>query len=244
MVQTPHPKARERFAPFLQELMDRHGASVHSVHLVGSALTPDFDPKRSDVNSVVVLHRLSLAVLGDLAPLGRRFGAKGVAVPWVMTPEYVRDSLDVFPVEFLTISRLHQTLAGDDLFAGIRVAKADLRAQCEREIKARWIGLARAYVGAAGKAAVLARDLMASFPGYPPLFRGILHLLDRDLPAAHAEVIRGLEQAAEVDLGAFLRILEIRRSGRRPRLEDLTAVVERAYPALERLGTLVDAIPV
>ena len=68
----PRQEAVQRFQPFLDELATRGGEKLHSVHLVGSALTADFDARISDINSVVVLHRMDLAFLRNLAPLGKK----------------------------------------------------------------------------------------------------------------------------------------------------------------------------
>jgi len=49
-----------RYKPFLDKVLENHQDLIHSIHIVGSALTQDFDPKISDINSVVVLHKMEL----------------------------------------------------------------------------------------------------------------------------------------------------------------------------------------
>ena len=41
-----------RYKPFLDTVLEYHQDLIHSVHIVGSALTQDFDPRNSDLNSV------------------------------------------------------------------------------------------------------------------------------------------------------------------------------------------------
>ena len=79
-----------RYQPFLDIVLKHHQDKLHSVHLVGSVLTQDYDPKTSDINSVVVLKKMDLKFLELLAPLGKRFGKKRVAAPLIMTPYCLR----------------------------------------------------------------------------------------------------------------------------------------------------------
>jgi len=46
---------------------------------------------------------MELGFLESLAPKGKKYRKSGVASPLVMTPDYIQNSLDVFPIEFLNI---------------------------------------------------------------------------------------------------------------------------------------------
>ena len=131
----------DRYKPFLEVLLGDHQEKIHSVYIVGSALTLDFDPKISDINSVIVLHEMDLKFLELLAPLGRKYGKKRISAPLIMTPAYIDKSRDVFPIEFLNIKLLHHTVFGQDIFKSLDIDRSDLRHQCERELKVKLIGL-------------------------------------------------------------------------------------------------------
>jgi hypothetical protein len=130
-----HDAAEERYKPFQDEILKSHKDNIHSITITGSALTDDFDLEKSDVNSVLVLHKMDLGFLELLASLGKTYGKKGISAPLIMTPEYIMHSLDVFPIEFLNIKLLHDTLFGEDLFQHLAIDRKDLRLQCERELK-------------------------------------------------------------------------------------------------------------
>src|SRR5512140_469613 len=110
------PTVAEKIGPLLHDLLAAHGKNLHSFHVVGSAVIPDYNEKLSDINSVVVLHSMDLRFITFLAPLGKKYGKKRIAAPLVMTPEYITSSLDAFPVEFLDFKLIHRTVFGDDLF--------------------------------------------------------------------------------------------------------------------------------
>ena len=66
-----------RYKPFLDIVLKHHHDKLHSVHLVGSALTQDYYPKTSDINSVIILQKMDLKFLELLAPLGKKIRQKG-----------------------------------------------------------------------------------------------------------------------------------------------------------------------
>ena len=61
----------------LQDMLPGHESNIHSFHIVGSAVIPDYNEKLSDINSVVVLHDMDLKFIEFLAPLGGKYGKKG-----------------------------------------------------------------------------------------------------------------------------------------------------------------------
>ena len=67
-----------------------------------------------------------------------------------MTPEYIRTSLDVFPVEFLNFKLIHATVFGEDIFESLEINRMDLRRQCERELKVKLVSLRQGYISSLG----------------------------------------------------------------------------------------------
>ena len=233
-----------RYKPFLDMILEHHQDLIHSVHIVGSALTQDFDPRTSDINSVVVLDKMDLKFLKFLAPLGKKYGRKRIAAPLIMTPEYIAKSLDVFPIEFFNIQQLHLTVFGEDIFIDLNINKSDLRRQCEQELKVKLIGLRQGYISAAGDQKILARGFAESFSGYMPLFKAIILLLGKVPPRNNADILSTLEDISGVRTEVFKRVLDQKRKKTRPSLEQLNLVFEDYYAAIEKLGDFTDAIAI
>ena len=233
-----------RYQPFLDMILEHHQDLIHSVHIVGSALTQDFDPRTSDINSVVVLNKIDLKFLEFLAPLGKKYGRKRIAAPLIMTPEYIDKSLDVFPIEFFNIQQLHLTVFGEDIFIDLNINKSDLRRQCEQELKVKLIGLRQGYISAAGDRKILARSFAESFSGYMPLFKAIILLLGKVPPRNNADILSALEEISGVRTEVFKRVLDQKRKKTRPSLEQLNLVFEDYYAAIEKLGDFTDALAI
>src|SRR5574342_578321 len=63
------PIVAEKLSPMVEDILKGHASNLHSFHVVGSAVIPDYDEKLSDINSLVVLHSMDLRFISFLAPL-------------------------------------------------------------------------------------------------------------------------------------------------------------------------------
>ena len=232
----------DRYKPFLEDLQKNNRDKLHSVYIVGSALTRDYNPKLSDINSVIVLQEMDLKFLEILAPLGKKYGKKGIAAPLIMTPTYIAKSRDVFPIEFLNIKLLHHTVLGADIFDDLEIDNADLRHQCERELKVKLIGLRQGYISAAGDQKVLASGFADSFSGYMPLFKAIIYLYGKETPQNNQEILAMLADVAGIQIDAFKQVMALKSRKKMPPIEKLTAIFEDYYNAIEQLGEMIDAL--
>jgi hypothetical protein len=239
-----NPSVAEKIHPFIEEILHGHASNIHSIHLVGSAVIPDYNEKLSDINSVVILHAMDLKFITFLAPLGKKHGKKRIAAPLVMTPEYIRNSQDAFPIEFLDFKLIHKTVYGEDIFRDIEIARQPLRLQCEREIKTKLIGLRQGYISSLGKKEPLATLLVRSIIGSMALFRAIISLLGKEPPVARSEVIKTYETAAGIEADIFAKLLLLKSGEMKPSEHELRALFERYYNALEATGKIIDELRV
>ena len=239
-----NPSVAEKITPMVEDLLREYTSNIHSFHIVGSAVIPDYNEKLSDINSVVVLHNMDLQFIKFLAPLGKKYGKKKIAAPLVMTPEYIDQSLDAFPIEFLDFKRLHKTVYGHDLLKDLRITTPNLRLQCEREIKTKLIGLRQEYLSSLGKQKLIAAVLVRSFTGSMALFRAIITLLGKEPPVPRAEVITMLGSATGIDTEIFEKLLMLKADLLRPSEQELASFSERYYNALDATGKIIDDLPV
>jgi hypothetical protein len=239
-----NPAVAEKITPMVEDLIREHASNIHSFHLVGSAVIPDYNEKLSDINSVVVLKKMDLRVLIFLAPLGKKYGKKRIAAPLVMTPEYIETSLDAFPVEFLDFKLIHKTVYGQDLLQDLRITIPNLRLQCERELKTKLIGLRQGYISSLGKKEDIAAVLVRSFTGSMALFRAILSLLGKEPPIPRAEVIRMLGAMTGIKTDIFEKLLMLKLNLLKPSEHELSSFFEHYYGALESMEKIVDDLPV
>ena len=237
-----NPVVAERSVPFFSEVQLGYPGAVHSLHIVGSAVTPDFREKGSVIHSVIVVHKIDFGFIEFIASLGRKYRKKGIAAPLIMTPEYIRDSIDVFPIEFHDFQLIHKTVAGEDIFKDMVISKAFVKLQCEREVKVRLIGLRQSYITSLGDKRSLAEILSHSVVGCMPLIRGLLFLFDKEPPVKRHDAIRVFQELVSMDAGIFERLLQLRSGLIKPSKEELHHIFEHYHKALENVEAFIDAI--
>ncbi len=243
-IETLSPSLQQKISPFFHEILDRAAPRIHSLYLVGSVLTEDYLEGVSDLNSIIVLGKMDLDFLDVLAPLGPKYGKTGLAAPWVMDPGYIQGSVDVFPLEFLSLKLVHHTLYGEDLLGGLKIDRRELRFQCERELLGKLLWLRRIYVSAMGDHQVLAADIVRHSKGDLPLFRGILHLLGVTPESSLKKSLAQLAVLTGADLGVFAEISAIKKNLSKPSKEEISGLFENLYRATERLAEVVDGIKI
>lgn len=235
---------QKKYDSFKDEVLSGNKENIHSIHITGSALTADYNPKMSDINSIIVLNHMDLAFLKHLAPLGKKHGKKRMSAPLIMTPAYIKNSLDVFPIEFLNIKLIHHTVYGEDMFSNLEIDLSDLRQQCEREIKVKLIGLRQRYLSSMGEPKLLTESFVQSISGYIPLFRGIILLLRKEPPLRNSGVLTMLQEASGVDLKVFRLVLEEKKQRLKLSKEHVNILFEANYRTVEKLGELVNDVSV
>lgn len=225
---------------FAGEILSMYKDNIHSIHVVGSAVAPDFDEKSSDINSIFVLKSMDLKFIELIAPLGKKYRKKSISAPLIMTPLYIERSLDVFPIEFYNFKLIHETVYGEDLLRDLEFSRSDLRHQCEREIKSKLIWLRQSYLSSLGDRQLLTERFINSISGYMTLFRGIVFLMDKEPPIRKKDVITSLSEATAINTDVFMHILDMKKGILKPDKEQLTTFFEDYYGATEKLGTIID----
>lgn len=233
-------KSAETILPFFNEILATHQSIIHSLVVTGSALTSDFDNTRSDVNSIIILKQMDLKFLEAIAPLGKKFGKKKVAAPLIMTPKYIAESLDVFPIEFLNFKLIHHTAHGDEILDTIEINRQDLRRQCEWEIKSKLIGLRQGYLSSQADRQLLSEKFISIITGDIPLFRALLFLLKQQTLIQQNAVVQSLSEAVKIDTNVFLKALQIKQNIIKPSVTEFNIIFEDYYGALEKLGNIVN----
>ena len=228
---------------FVQELRNNAPVRVEAVYLVGSVLTPDFQPAVSDLNTLILLPDEHRSFLDFLIGLGRRFRDRRLAPPLVMSEEYIYRSLDVFPVEFLNFREIHHVLFGPDILADLVIEFEPLRMQCERELKARLLWLRQVYLETLAREDLLAPRLVDSMTGYFPLMRALLVLAGQKPPLGEMDLITRVQDLVGLGDDIFVRLRTMKRQQAKwPNQEALLADYTRLNQAVRKIAYYVDAL--
>ena len=227
---------------FVEDVSRALTDKLTSVVLYGSAARGEFHEKTSDFNLILVLEDLDPATLERFTPSFRAWTKKGHPVPRLFTPHLIADSADVFPIEMLDLQNSRAVLFGKDAFAGIAVSRANLRLQCERELRTALMRLREAYVECHDTPAELKRLMTSSYTTFVALFRGCLSLLGGKVPLRNAEVVQAFCQRASLQVAPFEVVDHLKRG--HPPVEDLKKIFDAylgqlrlAVRTVDRFGT-------
>lgn len=230
------------FEEFAKVIKSDSPVNILSIHVVGSALTPDFIPGQSDVNSIVVVDEVTLEFLDFIVRLGKKYSQYGVAAPLLMTPGYIETSLDVFPIEFLNFSAIHHAMFGPDILQDLSIDRTHLLLQCEREVKSKLLWLHQGYIESLDDEKLLVVWLSNSITGYIPLFRAILFLGGHKLMLSAQDTAAALEKFTGLDTGIFKKIVQLKNPDTAEDNEQLCDCFADYYHATQDLSKYVEKL--
>jgi len=235
-------KPEDIFEAFTRDIKTIYGGDLVSIALFGSAAGPDYRPGISDINFLIVLSDEAIDQLERAIDVVARWRRKRVAVPLFMTRSYIESSLDAYPLEFLTMSRTHRPVYGDDVLADIVCDPEHLRLQCEREIKGKLLLLRESYLETGAKEKHL-RDLIASsITAFISIFSGLLCLTGQDIPSSKREIIEAVSQVITIDGTVFLRCLDVKEKKGGMSSTDISSLMTSYLTEVRKLWGIVDQI--
>ena len=198
-------RPEQDLSAFAEEVRAALGDACLGVVLYGSAAGVDWVPGRSDVNTVVVLQRASVAALDALAPVITRWRRRGFALPVVLDEEQVEHARLLFPMELDDIKRQHRVLIGSDPFAAITTDENALRRECAQEAFGKLLRLRAFYLEHSGDTAALGRMMTESLKSFLIVVRHLLRLRGSDVPHAYEAALT----AGEAAVGALPAMREV-----------------------------------
>lgn len=212
-----------------ERLQQYGGPRVHSLVLYGPVAQPTFDADRDVVRTAIVMDSVDLVALRRLATEGHRFGRARIIAPLVLTPAFIRESLDTYPLELIEIQQSHVLVFGDDFFAPLEFEHAHVRLQCERELKVLALAMRQAVVSHGDSERSLRKAAWPPLLGLVRILRGICWLRGRRDALPPTQLVLATEQILDLALPGIRRAAEVRGTGDWPAIEAL-------YHDIERLG--------
>src|SRR5690242_2301467 len=110
------------------ELSAIFGSRLRSVVAYGPHVDGQAD---QPLTCLALVDSLSIADLDGCAARSAAWHRAHIATPLILPAEEFQRSLDAFPLEYGEILRVHHTVFGADVLAGVSIAPADLRRACE-----------------------------------------------------------------------------------------------------------------
>ncbi len=233
---------KELLADFVSDCRQAFGDGVLSVVLYGSAAGDDYEPGRSDVNLLVVLSEQAIEELERAFSLTARWRKRGVAVPLFLTEDYIRRSLDAFPVEYLDLQRRHLLVYGKDVLKSLRPEPRYVRLQCEREAKGKLLLLREAYLETGGAPKALRDLIFRSLGAVLAILEALLQLEGSEIPKGRRAAVRAACRRLGLDGSLFDELLDIRQGRKKPGSEELRTIFKKYLSQMKKISDIVDGM--
>lgn len=238
------PEAAEDVRKYVQELLGALGQDAESALAFGSVTGSDYVPGESNINLAFLVRTAELPLLERcLLPVSAGF-KKRIVAPLFLTREYVARSQDVFPVEFLDMRETGVLLFGEDFLAGLKLAPAWLRLECEQQLKSSLLRTRQAFLEIGRSKGGLEKIAAQSLNSLVPLCRAVLALRGRALPRTKLEIVTALCRELGLSDAAFTEILGLRARGVSLKPGRGVSLLADYVAALEKLIAVVDTFKV
>ena len=230
------------FTEIVEKYRAVFGEKLVSIHIYGSAVTQDFNPKLSDINVAIILENLKLSNLVLAKGVIKKLRKRDVFTPLFLSKQYIESSLDTFPIEFLNIKSSHKTVYGQDFFENLKINSEYLRLQAERELKGKLLTLRLAFLESIGNLRVIRSLISSSFSSFIPVMKAIIFIKNKEIPEAVVDIIRKTADILNIDLTVFLQAYDIKNRKIKMKGKQLVEFFERYVQTVDQLSEIVDKL--
>ncbi|MFA6079114.1 MAG: hypothetical protein WC779_05150 [Candidatus Omnitrophota bacterium] len=232
-------KMTDALNEFVCMLKNTYGSSLVSVMTYGSAAKGTFINGVSRIDAVVVLDDTSLASLSKIKERLRKNVFAPIS-PVFFTEDYIKKSLDVFPIEFLDMRDDHVVIFGKDVLKDIKIDLRNLRFQCEHELRSKLINIKRAYLAAFNTGAK--RETLFKFiTSLSHILRNVMRM--KGAPHARtSEVLNDVAREFGIDITNVSKAMEAKKNNLKLSDKELDEMLASITQDLEDIIAQVDKL--
>jgi predicted nucleotidyltransferase len=235
-------KPQDVFVPLTEDYKKVFGKDLVSLILYGSAAGGHYIKGKSDINVLVVLAPESVNKLEEFLSVVKRWKKSSVAVPLVMTKEFIDNSLDCYPIEFLNMKNNHILIYGEDILAQLNFRPENLRLQIERELKGKLVFLRQSYLDTDGKSKQIKELISRSLTAFISIFNALIYLKKGIAPQRRRDTIKELAGLFSVDAEVFSMCADIKEGVDKLSGEEVADIFKKYLHEVEKICNIVDGI--
>lgn len=227
---------------FCRKLLEERPSLIDSIILYGSAAGPDFIEGKSNINILLIVKDTDISLFTPVLSLFENYAKKRLVPPLIFTPEEIKKSADVFPVEFLDIKENHILLSGKDLFVGLDIPIGHLRLQCESELKGKIIRLRQIFLERGCNPEEIEKMISMTFSSFIPIFKNLIRLKNKIPPQDKEGIINMLCLEFGLEKEILITILRDVKGDGKIDGKDAAAFLGKYLSLLTRLADMADKL--
>ena len=227
---------------FVDKLRNAAGDNLTSVILYGSAADGEFHAQYSDLNLLAIVRDASFAALGRMADAIEWWQKKKHRPPLVLTESELKNSTDVFSIEFIDMKQRYHVLYGQDALRDLAVPMQWHRAQLEYEVREKLFLLRQHLLLAGTHDKSLWEAMLNSLSSFTTLFRHVLIEMGEPGRKHSREAVQELGSRLNFDASVFVQLIEIRAQSLDRKRLAAADVAAKYLAAIEKVTDAVDTM--
>lgn len=226
---------REMWEKFFKKLQESQGDNILCAIL--------YDINVSEQGKLaVVLKDDSLDKVEEISILIKKLNSK-LPTPFIFDKNYILESLDSFPLEFLNMSTDYEIMNdSDNVFSALNFKKNDVRLQAERELKGKILLIRTAFLENFSQKKELINLIKISFSSFIPVLKGLLFLLDQPIPKNISDIIDLADKHTEFSINSFHQANSIFLGTANKNDFDLSLFFKEYLKQLKELSRFIDRL--
>lgn len=181
---------------------------LEALYLYDSVLIPGSTDGLDSIKILVIMNSNDPHILVSLKKghenLTRKTKNRCQVAYQIFDLESLRESLDVFPIEFLELSLHRDLVLGTDVLGDIAIDRSNLRQECEFYLRTHLLKLKEGFIRSSMPNSELIR---ASFPFILSVFKYLLTLVNSDSAKIDSEPVAPLAEKLNFRASVFQDIL-------------------------------------
>ena len=227
---------------FLKNVQEAFGDNLISVILYGPAARGE-KSKEPYINFMVIVNDNTPSELARCASFVKKWRRQLIAIPLFLDPGYIKQSLDTFPLEFMEMSSSYNVVNGEDVLAELKFETADVRSQCERELKGKLLHLRAEYLSLRGNTKGLMDLVNRSLNSFRLLFSGVLYLKNIDIPQKTETILEAVTDEYDLDAGLFKKLGAIAKGEIKVNETEADRLFDLYVEELDKLTNEINEMP-
>jgi hypothetical protein len=230
------------FVPLTQDYLKVFGNELVSLAIYGSAAGGSYIRGKSDINLLVVLTPAGMNKFSDVLDTVKSWKKRRVAIPLIMTREFIESSLDSYPIEYLGMKNSHILIYGENILDALNFNPADLRLQIERELRGKLILLRQGYLEAEGKPRQLRKLIGNSLTAFIAVFNALLYFKEGKAPQSRRDTIKEIGKLFTIDSAVFMLCADIKEGKDKLASVEVVDIFEKYLQEVNNICNIVDCL--
>jgi len=227
--------------PYVAGLAEVYGTELISAFVYGNATDSDYNPKMSDINLAIVLEDVSIPNLKKSLKYVKKGIRQKVLAPLFLTQDYMKMSLDTFPMEFMDMQETSVILCGEDVFKDLNFNMEDLRRECEYQLKGKLLTIRQAFLEQSLNRKGLEKLIKNAFRALMPVFRSTLKIKGVETKNKTKEdILNSVAKEYNINVSSFLEILNDKKADGKISGKPAEEFIGDFLTELEKLSIEVD----